>query len=224
MSHNKVSVWLPRVLFESMLIVVSILLALALDEWRDNRENEEMVDRAMATFLIEIAQNKARVDDSAPFNNGLREVLTRRYEHGGIETIDEFVSMVESYSPGVLQSSAWDTALATGALSKMNYDLVSALSLTYSLQNRYQQAVRNGIEELTSPQNLSTEKLDLAVFNSIRYLTEVTRMEAELGVVYDEASSVIREARQQDRGVTVLSGGEQLAAPPERAAAAQPDR
>lgn len=72
---------------------------------------------------------------------------------------------------------------------------MSALSLTYGLQNRYQLTSRSGMAELTSPQNLSEEKLNLALYNSIRYLEDITSMEEELGVIYNEAFSVIQAAR-----------------------------
>ncbi|MGB5246594.1 MAG: hypothetical protein WBN34_08595 [Woeseia sp.] len=193
MPNKATSVWLPRVIFESALITLSILLALGLDEWREDRQNEEMIEQAMYNFLIEIRQNKARVDDAAPFNRGLSDVLRRRHAEGGIASTSEFVSIMESYSPAVLQSTAWETALATGSLAKMDYNLVTALSLTYNLQLRYQQTNRSGLE-LTSPQNLSSEKLDLAVYNSVRHLDDVTRMETELAVVYEEAESVILNA------------------------------
>lgn len=194
MAAKSTSVWLPRVLFESALIVLSILVALGLDEWRENREDEETVQLALSNFVREIQQNQASVEDSAPFNQGLRSVLRNRYQTGDIGSVDEFVNMVESYAPAVLQSTAWETALATGSLAKMEYDLVSALSLTYSLQNRYLLASRTGMTELTSPQNLSEEKLNLAVYNSIRYLNDITSMEEELGVIYNEANSVIQLA------------------------------
>ena len=48
--------------------------------------------------------------------------------------------------------------------------------------------------ELTSPQNLSEEKLDLAVYNSVRFLDDITSMESELGVIYSEAARVLRTA------------------------------
>ncbi len=187
--------WLPRVLFESALIVISILVALGFDEWRENREDEENVQLALSNFGSELLQNQARIEDAAPFNQGLRNVMRNHYQAGDIESIDEFVNMVESYVPVVLQSAAWETALATGSLAKMKYDLVSALSLTYSLQNRYQLTSRSGMDELTSPQNLSEDKLNLALYNSVRYLDEITNMEEELGVIYAEAFSVIQAAR-----------------------------
>ncbi len=204
MTSNVTSVWLPRVLFESALIVVSILVALGLDEWRQNRQSEDVIHRALSSFLSEVQQNRIRVEDATPFNQGLRSVLNRHYVDDNIASVDEFVSMVESYSPVVLQSTAWETALATGSLAKMDYTLVSALSLTYSLQNRYQLASRSGFGELTSPQNLAEDTLKLAAYNSVRYLDNITGMETELGVIYGEAAIIIRKAiDSMDRGISM---------------------
>lgn len=194
MPHKATSVWLPRVIFESALITVSILLALGLDEWRENRETEETIKMALTNFLSEIAQNKARVDDAAPFNQGLHDVIDRRHQAGDISSISDFISIIDSYSPVVLQSTAWETALATGSLANMDYSLVSALSLTYGLQSRYEQTNRGAISRLTSPQVLTNDTLDLAVYNSLQYLKDVTGMEMELGVVYTEAALVVQSA------------------------------
>jgi len=194
MPHRATSVWLPRVIFESALITVSILLALGLDEWRENRQVEETIKQALSNFLSEIEQNKARVDDAAPFNRGLHLVINRRYQDGDIHTMSEFIDIMDSYSPVVLQSTAWETALATGSLAKMDYGLVSALSLTYGLQSRYEQSNRGAMSRLTSPQVLTNDTLDLAIYNSLQYLEDVTGMETELGVVYTEATSVIQLA------------------------------
>jgi hypothetical protein len=200
MHLKSTSVWLPRVLFESLLITVSILFALALDEWREDRQNAENIQKALSNFVSEIRQNKATIDDAAPFNQGLRHVLSKRQEVRNIESVTHFVNIIESYNPVVLRSTAWDTALATGSFSKMDYSLVSALSLTYGLQNRYQELNRTGMSELTSPQNLTAERLNITVYNSIRYLEEVTRMESELEIVYSEAIAVVQSAIRSGNG------------------------
>ena len=197
MASKTTTVWLPQVMFESALIVISILVALGLDEWRDKREAAELVDNSLSTFLIEIRQNRFRVEDAAPFNQGLRQVLGSHYLDDDINTVDEFVTMGESYSPAALQSTAWDTALATGSLAKMEYTVVTALSMTYGLQKRYELATRSGMSDLTSPQNLSEDKLKLAMYNSIRYLDGVTSLESELSITYVEATSVIRLAQDK---------------------------
>jgi hypothetical protein len=200
MASKAPAIWLPQVMFESALIVVSILVALGLDEWREKREADELVRNSLTTFLIEIQQNKIRVEDAVPFNQGLRQVLASHYFDDDVETVDEFVSMIESYSPAALQSTAWDTALATGSLAKMEYTVVTALSLTYGLQNRYQLTTQTGMSNLTSPQNLSQDKLKLSFYNSIRYLDTVTSLETELGITYMEAMSAIRLAQSKLEG------------------------
>jgi len=200
MPSKATSVWLPRVIFESALITVSILLALGLDQWRENRETEATIRQAMSNFLSEIRQNKARVDDAAPFNQGLHDVVDQRYKNGDIRTMSDFISIMDSYSPVTLQSTAWETALATGSLANMDYGLVTALSLTYGLQSRYEQTNRGAISRLTSPQILSNDTLDLAIYNSLQYLEDVTSMETELAVVYSEATGVIELNRKRLSG------------------------
>ena len=216
MTSKAVSIWLPQVIIESILIVLSILVALGLDSWRQNQEDEEFVRTALSNFLIEIEQNQIRVADAAPFNMGLRLVLSQHYAVDDIDSVDQFVSMVESYTPAALQSTAWDTALATGSLAKMEYNLVTALSHTYSLQDRYDLTTRSGMSDLTSPQYLAEDKLKLATYNSIRFLDDVTGMETELGVTYQEAARIVLAAlRKHDatEGVIDEANAEDLAHP-----------
>lgn len=198
MPSNATAVWLPRVLFESALIVVSILVALGLDEWRESREDEQLVRHALTSFLSEMHKNKLLVEDDAPFNRGLRNVLDMHYQKDDISSVDEFIVMVESYSPIDLHSTAWETALATGSLAKMDYTLVSALSLTYSQQSRYDAITQSGLNEVLSPQNLTDDTLKLAIYNSIRYLDNVATAETELAIIYDQAIAVVDMALSHD--------------------------
>lgn len=188
--HNTAE-WLPRVLFESFLITMSILVALALDEWRENREDAETVQQALSNFVSEMQRNRVLIEDNAPFNLGLLNVLRNRYESNDIGTVDDFLNMIESYEPAQLRTTAWETALATGSLAKMEYDLVANLSYTYNKQNLYQLATGPGMAGLTNLQNLSDDRLRLAIYNSIRYLNSISGMESELTDIYIQASAVV---------------------------------
>ncbi|MEX2496226.1 MAG: hypothetical protein WD448_09070 [Woeseia sp.] len=64
------------------------------------------------------------------------------------------------------------------------------------------QTSRGGLADFTSSQLL----LDLAIFNSVRYLEDITLMEAELGVVYQEVESVIRTSWIAMRNATIEDG------------------
>ena len=50
--------WLPRVLAESVLIVFSVLLALGVDQWREDRELARQVQEARTAFANEIRGNR----------------------------------------------------------------------------------------------------------------------------------------------------------------------
>jgi hypothetical protein len=50
--------WMVRVVFESMLIVVSIVVALGVNEWRDRRELQAQARDARIAFAREINANR----------------------------------------------------------------------------------------------------------------------------------------------------------------------
>ena len=52
--------WLPRVLVESALIVFSVLVALAVDEWRDQRATATRPREAVAAITAELQANRWR--------------------------------------------------------------------------------------------------------------------------------------------------------------------
>ena len=53
--------WLPRAVFESVLIVFSVFLAMALSQWAEDRRTARRVDEARRFFAEEIALNCDRL-------------------------------------------------------------------------------------------------------------------------------------------------------------------
>jgi hypothetical protein len=191
-----VSVWLWRTLFESLLIVVSIMFALALDEWQEDREIQELVDRSVASFAHELQQNHDRVEAVRPYHEGLHHILERRIANGGMTSINEFRNIMEALQPAVLLASAWQTAVATGVLSRMNYELVSALSLTYSTQFRFDEVSRNGNSALLAPMNLAEDRLEVSLSNATRFVADITLSEMELMAYYQQTLELIEEYKR----------------------------
>ncbi len=190
---TKMSEWLPRVVFESLLIVVSILLALALDKWQEDLEIEELVHRSVQSFEQEVRQNKMRVEDVAPYHIGLQEILTRLDEGEGVKSLMEYRNIMEGFQATLLLRTAWDTSVATGALSRMDYELVAALSQTYDAQNRFNELYSIGRNAILTSARLNVENLDLSIYNAIRFMSEVTAAEAHLEAVYEVTLDLIQE-------------------------------
>lgn len=191
--------WVVRATVESALIIASILLALAVDEWREDQQNQELANQALFSFARELRQNRARIQDVAPYHAGLRQVLARlAYAEGAGSGAADLRSVVEGLEPTVLLSSAWETALATGALNYMGYETVSALSLTYSLQSRFEEYSRSELPSLNPLANLSDTDRRIVIRRALSYVEEVAQREQELLGVYGQALRMIAERAPGD--------------------------
>ncbi len=181
---------------ESLLVVGSILLALALDEWNEDREFEDLADRSLVNFEREIQQNRLRLEDVTLFHLGLRDVLANMDASGEPVPATTIRNIMEGFQPAILVRTAWETAVATGALGYMDYDVVAGLSLTYNLQERLVTLNRSGLNDLLVG-GLRSGESELLVYAASRYMRELTGAEQELQGVYDLVLGVIAETVEE---------------------------
>ena len=190
--------WILKGLVESAFVVGSILLALAVDEYAQNREYAELADQSLGIFEREIRQNRARLEDVAPYHQGIRDLLGQMRSYP--DRVVDVRSVLEGLTPPVLLNTAWETALATGALTHMEFEVVSALSLTYSIQDGFANRTRVERPRFTSPEGLTPFQNRQQVDEAYDYLATLTRDESELLTVFDQALAMIAAQRPSDEG------------------------
>jgi hypothetical protein len=127
--------WLARVLFESALIVFSVLLALALDQWRESRRQAAAARVALDAIVAELEGNRRAASEAMQFHRSMKSKLEAFAASG------EIPSQKVAYS-GMLQragvvSVAWTSARDTGALTELPYPLLLQLSRVYEWQASY---------------------------------------------------------------------------------------
>ena len=185
--------WIIKGLVESVFVVGSILMALAVDEWSQNRDFAELADQSLGIFEREITQNRARMEDVAPYHQGIRDLLAqmRMMPEGSMDVR----SIMEGLTPPVLLSTAWETALATGALTHMDFEVVSALSLTYSIQESFEDRSRLERPRFSSPESLTHIQALDQLDEGYEYLAALSRDESELLTVFHQALELIRSHR-----------------------------
>jgi hypothetical protein len=188
------SEWLVRGLVESFFVVGSILLALALDEWAENRNFDELADQSLGIFEQEILQNRNRVEDGLPYHQGIRDVLGQMLLTPP-PTID-LRSIMEGLEAPVLLSTAWETALATGALTHMDFEAVRVLSLTYSIQEGFTTRSRSERPRFGSMEGLTRVAIAEQVQDAYDYVAALTRDEAELMTVFGQALELLGSYRE----------------------------
>jgi hypothetical protein len=131
---------LPDLALESAMIVFSVLLALAASSWADTRREHALVAQARGSFALEIRANRARIAKVLPYHRALTSAVLSADSAGGVTSYAEWqrrVPIWSGFSPAELAPTAWQSAIATGALAHMRYSDVAALSTVYTLQGRF---------------------------------------------------------------------------------------
>jgi hypothetical protein len=169
-----------------MLVVMSILLALGVREWQDSRVTQQLINRSLESFERELTQNKNRIEALYPYHVGLQSILAELQVESHPDSERELRNVLNGFQSAVLLTTAWDTALATGALSDMDYELVYALSLTYSLQDRFRTLYNSGLIDLLNS-NTTSETAPTLAYAASRYVNDITTAEGDLLAAYQEA-------------------------------------
>ncbi|MBT8404138.1 MAG: hypothetical protein KJP18_09785 [Gemmatimonadetes bacterium] len=120
---------LPELVIESSMVVLAVVIALAVDEWRENQQQEELADRALQVVIAEIEANRTELENSLPANEALLERVAEAAQAGGL---DADFDLTFEYS--LLSSSGWETAQVTQATHFMPLEHVQRLATLYGLQ------------------------------------------------------------------------------------------
>jgi hypothetical protein len=218
--------WLAEVIVQSIAVTVSILLALWVDQWKQRRSARNLAMESMANFATEIRRNQARVDDILPYHEGLRTMLQNVESSHAIRTQTQFQSAIglDGLRPPSLLQTAWQTAVATGALTHLDYQTVAALSLTYTLQDRFREDSRAGFQSVMQASDFRPGGADIAVHSADNYLREVVNSENDLRATYAQAEQILTK-KLKDMGATVPadSASQPAAGAPDSGVAGQPE-
>ena len=192
--------WMARIIIESLLIVFSILFALAVNQWQNSKSNEDLATQALEAFHREIEQNRDRLAGVAPVHAGLRDVLVGMNASGAFPSAEAFHQMigVEQLRPPFVTSTVWETSLTTGAIPHIPFDVVNALSLTYSTQERFIEFSRTSMPALARGGSVPVDQTTAAVREVVIYLSDLARSESELLAHYDEVLRILDEAMPGD--------------------------
>lgn len=119
------------IIVEISSIVAGVLIALAVNEWNENRVKQARVNEALENIALEMDRNLQLLSF---INQKNIEVIK------GFEQEDSAEQQGESnqYIPGLqIQSTAWDTTINTGVSEFIDYKTLYMISEVYSLQEIY---------------------------------------------------------------------------------------
>ncbi len=129
---------IAKILLEIFSIIFAVLLALAVNEWRANRANEELAEKALTNIIEEMKENKKTLEVILPSHQSLSDTLKTLKQIAEKENnIDKIKTDNISFIPAFLKSTAWETALATQAFIHIDYEKAKVISEVYTAQEAY---------------------------------------------------------------------------------------
>jgi hypothetical protein len=177
---------LPEILLEAASVVFALLLAFAVDRWREEQSHREMAARARGTIVAELRANR---DELKGTHHGNAEVLATVKRE--IEEIrrSEPRSLTTTVHLSQLSAAAFQAAQATQAIQFIDFDWLVRVGRVYELQRTYGLAQDAALEEVgIAGAVLAGGEPPLRVMERVRGRIETSQQLAEgLLKAYDEA-------------------------------------
>jgi len=124
---------LPELLLEAVSVVFAVIVALAVDEWWEDRENLAQAGRALDAIVAEVEGNRDELLRARDENEAHMEQSVRVARTG--ELVED---MTLGYQYALLSDAGWETARLTQATHFMPLATVQRISQAYAIQELFQ--------------------------------------------------------------------------------------
>ncbi len=134
---------LGRVAFDMLMVIGSVLLALALDDWRDNREKRALTQNVLIALEQEIKANATAIDEALAYQDAM--AIAFRESSQTFQKTGEFIfpDAARQRSAAVRFSrAAYDSALVSQVLPRLQVPTLLTLSALYDEQDNYADLLR----------------------------------------------------------------------------------
>ncbi len=125
------------ILLEAFFVVLGVFLALAANEWREDRNARKRAEIAAASIVEELQANREALREASAFNMALLDSL-QAYLPEDAPPLPPYFFAGGFFRPARLFTTAWDAARSTDALNHIPYDEVLQFSTLYDVQGAYE--------------------------------------------------------------------------------------
>ena len=179
---------LSHLLVEFLLIVASVLAALAVNNWRTRHDNATRAGEARAAFVSEISANRALLasEEILHHHQRLQTVYAQAAATGAPDPMTLFQSGLH---PATFSDAAWHSFSASTIFADFRVNDVLMLSNLYHAQSDIERHTESFLLTLTSPRSdrdTPTYQRDSALSITL-FLNDLVPAEQRLLLQYDQA-------------------------------------
>jgi hypothetical protein len=167
---------LPEIIIEALFLLVAVVLAFAVEEWREERELDRLADEARIAIVREVTRNRDELRESRQDTADAVAALEARLAASARgEALPPKLEV--NLELALLSSAAWRAAQSTEASRRMNYAWMLQVSQSYELQAMYQEAQWAAVQALVTLKTTgdATAQADsaIALLGRVRLLTSL---------------------------------------------------
>ncbi len=123
-------------LLEFAMIILGALLALALDDWRDQQERDERDQAVLVQLTAELVANEQRLAQESQYHRDMAAPLQESYDRMADEGEFRMPEGWTGYQPIILTRTAFDVAVMNGVLARVPPETALALGRVYEVAER----------------------------------------------------------------------------------------
>ncbi len=179
-----------KVVFESLLIIFSVLLALFLNEYREELEQNQKKERALQMITVELKSNLEALNEWLPYHKEvLKNLEAPLDEHHDFSFNEQYALMVSLMPKGVIQklldNSSLDAIKQSDVYSTINIDIIFSLSKLYKTQSLgVESTLKNILMILSSRESIREGNLTETIFLLRNAFNELVAQEVYLIEAY----------------------------------------
>ena len=151
-------------------VTSSVLVALAIGDWHERRQQQEQVEQALRGIVAECESNRQVLEKRLEYYLALQTAVQRKVEEQGADAPAFPIEGWDGLKPALLRDASYRTAISTQAFSHMDMRVADAVAQVYSLQDLYrfyldktvdQMIMSRGFENVGSLRMTMTELIAL---------------------------------------------------------------
>jgi hypothetical protein len=186
-----------RVLFESLLLIVSVVLGFVVSEWGTHAKERELAANVRRSIAQEVEDNLRTMDAQLDRHRAGLAALVRAKPDPAKPAL---LVLVTSLPGGTINNlpmkrAAWDAAVSSGALRLLDHDLVERYSEIYVDQERVYDDDTNWMKSaLYRPENFDPQQQKVALATLRGVLAELRGNEYYMCRLYRGQLPALRKA------------------------------
>lgn len=187
---------IARFVGEFFVIVVGVLVALGVDQWRQSVETRDLVEETLRQLAAEIAENDGLLVERMTYRREVLPALDSLHDSvnaGGRVLISIDQTLPEGLGTTPLRSTAWQLASMTESARHFELALLSFLSVTYSVQEQVLAFDRVMNDGVIRPEWFGADDQTGPIIFLAVTMNNLLEQEENLRRHYAEALRIIRE-------------------------------